>query len=604
MLKEILKRNKGITLIALVVTIIVLLILAGISIMMLAGQNGILNRAKNATEEQTHGAMNETIGLRFTEYMTEQRIDGLTDDFITYMKNKGYVDDNGIIKISDLLGGRQALGNGTGKKDVYILEKSDNTYVVNYYDKNENKNREVWRASDTTSSSNGVTKRDENMFEFDATTGTIIRIKEEYLVDYYNDEWASYLDRAGKWCKIEDGIDTLVIPSSINGVNVKKIESLGVVNVKKIVIESGIEEIESIGHSMWNTSSKLYKEMELKEIDIPNSVTKIGESALKNCIKLTNVKIPESVTYIGGSAFAECSNLTSIVIPKNVTYIGGRAFENCTKLTNIIIPESVTYIGESAFENCENIKSIKIPKNVTQIDTYAFSGCKGITEFSVEDGNTVYDSRGNCNALINTNENKLIFGFKSTIIPSTVTAIGSSAFYEREGLTNIIIPSNVTEIGSNAFYGCKGLTNITIPSSVTEIGSYAFRSCTGLNSVTILNGISEIGSGIFDDCTGLASINIPDSVTTIGEGAFSRCTGLTNIIIPKSVTKIGSRAFYGCTEITEIYIPDTTKNIDGNVFENWTENQIINFQGEKSNYSLNYWWDFYCKAQINWNVSK
>ena len=215
------------------------------------------------------------------------------------------------------------------------------------------------------------------------------------------------------------------------------------------------------------------------------SVTSIGNNAFRDCSGLTSVTIPNSVTSIGNNAFRDCSGLTSVTIGNSVTSIGESAFEDCSGLTSVTIPNSVTRIGEYAFRVCSGLTSIEIPNSVTSIGRYAFEYCSGLTSIVVENGNTVFDCRDNCNAIIETATNTLIGGCQNTIIPNSVTSIGESAFRGCSGLTSIEIPNNVTSIGDLAFDRCSGLTSVTIPNSVTSIGKNAFFGCSGLTSVTI-----------------------------------------------------------------------------------------------------------------------
>ena len=254
----------------------------------------------------------------------------------------------------------------------------------------------------------------------------------------------------------------------------------------------------------------------LTSIVIPNSVTEIGVLAFYDCPVLTSIVVesgnPRYDSRNNCNAIIETASNTLIagckntIIPNSVTEIGYGAFECCTGLTSIDIPNSVTKIGEYAFEFCSGLIGIVIPNSVTEIGDEAFDFCPGLTSIVVESGNPRYDSRNNCNAIIETASNTLIAGCKNTIIPNSVTAIGDYAFEGCNGLTSIDIPNSVTTIGDFAFYGCNSLTSIVIPNSVTEIGEGAFDRCTGLTSIVIPNSVTEIDDFAFSECTGLTDM--------------------------------------------------------------------------------------------------
>ena len=253
----------------------------------------------------------------------------------------------------------------------------------------------------------------------------------------------------------------------------------GTCSVKALDSEFGgevvIPKVSSLGDIVTSMGEQGFAECSFKSIIIPNSVTSIGYNAIGLCFDLERITIPDSVTSIGENAFSACKSLTSITIPDSVTSIGSRAFLGCSGLTNITIPDSVTSIGSRAFNVCDSLTSI-----------------------IVSNGNSIYDSRNNCNAIIETATNTLIAGCKNTIIPNSVISIGDYAFEGCSGLTSITIPDGVTSIGESAFEGCSGLTSIYIPSSVTTItaSSHLYSPFYGcLSSLKIYCGASSKPSG-------------------------------------------------------------------------------------------------------------
>ena len=241
------------------------------------------------------------------------------------------------------------------------------------------------------------------------------------------------------------------------------------------------------------------------------TVTTIGESAFLYCFYLTNLSIPNTVTTIEASAFAYCQGFTGdLVIPNSVTTVGYGAFQICPGFDgDLIIGSSVTEIGDYAFNSCDGMTGIlHIPSNVQSIGGNSFGYC-AVSGIVVDPENSVYDSRNDCNAIIETSTNQLLTGCKNSTIPNTVTSIGYCAFRGVQGLTSIEIPNSVTYIGENAFAFCYDLTgDLTIPNSVDTIDAGAFFYCQSFE------GILTIG----------------ESVTFIGDQAFRNCSGFTGAV--------------------------------------------------------------------------
>lgn len=291
------------------------------------------------------------------------------------------------------------------------------------------------------------------------------------------------------------------------------------------------------------------------------------------------------------------------IFPEGIKMLTRKLFSEPEKLVYLVIPSTVETIDYCAFDDCTSLRSVVIPASVKRIDA-KFGKCSSLMSITVDKDNEIYDSREDCNAIIETAKNELICGCMTTVIPSSVTSIGYCAFADIRGLERIELPAGLKIIGSAAFEGCCSLQSITIPDGVEYIRGGAFTNCVSIKSVTIPASVQRMGGGLssncFGGCTSLVSIVveegnkiydsrnncsaiietatnklidgctatiIPESVVEIGEFAFAYNSSLESLpSIPASVKKIADGAFKGCTSLKEAYIPDSVQEIANFVF--------------------------------------
>lgn len=386
----------------------------------------------------------------------------------------------------------------------------------------------------------------------------------------------------------------------------------------------------------------------LTEAVVPDGVINIGPAAFYGCSMLASVTIPDTVTRIGINAFYNCSKL------ENVSYLGlsaqwdsieidggndlliaaresskkeGRCGENVFwtfldsgtliftgsgaipdytsavhpewnayrgEIVEVVFGDGLTGIGKYAIYGCVNLHSVSIPAGVKSISELSFYG-SGLESISVDPGNTVYSSEGNC--LVRRSDGRLVLGFGDSDIPSYVKSIGEKAFERCSGLVAVEIPDNVTSIGRYAFRGCSSLRRISFGKGIKSIGEEAFSGCPSISTIAVSSrntvfrgegnclilrasdelvlgcndseipyGVRKIGTLAFSDCTDLRYAYIPESVTSIGDGAFYGCTALSYVEIPESVTSIGYNAFYECKMLQSITIPGGVAEIRDSTF--------------------------------------
>ena len=299
---------------------------------------------------------------------------------------------------------------------------------------------------------------------------------------------------------------------------------------------------------------------DLKSIEIPDNVSEIQVAAFDDCSNLTAIHIPAGVDKIALGVFMGCSNLNSITIdPANRSYESpGNANAIIDKGTmtllegsnNTVIPEGVKVIWQNAFAERIHLKSITIPASVTSIVRMPFSDCDSLEEIKVDADNAIFDSRNNCNAIIESATNTLIAGCGKTVIPEGIETIGDSAF-ER----------------------VKTLTHVTIPKSVTEIRGYAFERCENLSTVNLQKGIQTIGYGAFTECVGLTNLIFCGTkadwqAVTIDEDGREELESVLKYHelvkkekVPATCGKDGSEEYWTCSICDQVYLSaDMTQN--------------------------------------------
>lgn len=324
-------------------------------------------------------------------------------------------------------------------------------------------------------------------------------------------------------------------------------------------------------------------------VEIGPLVTSIPDYAFFGCKGLSTITIPESVTRIGGGAFRECSNLTSVnfnavhcstsfstsgesVLPafgnpsittvvfgNKVEEVPNYLFWGCKGLTNVTFTENIKSIGNAAFYDCISLQSVEIPSGVTSIGGHAFKGCSNL-------------------ATVN-------FGAVYCTNAATMEKGQLQPAFENASITTVVFAEDVKNIPDNAFANCSGLVNITLSGALQTIGENAFLNCTSLKTITIPKNVTSIGGRAFAGCDNLNTVHF-DAVRCTGaskvEGtlhipAFLKCAALEDIIFGDSVEIIPDYLLSGCENLKRLTIPANVTTIGGHSFDDCANLDVINF---------------------------
>lgn len=348
------------------------------------------------------------------------------------------------------------------------------------------------------------------------------------------------------------GLTNINIPRNVKSINEKAFYNC--TEIEKITVDSENRRYDSrddCNAIIWNRSSKPYLVVGCKNSTIPDGIGRIGAYSFYRCTGLTDIDIPNSVESIGESAFEGCTSLANVNLHEGLTTIEQNAFKDCEALCSIIIPQSVSMIALSSTGGYYGYFSE---------GSSPFTGCSGLETIVVGSGNETYDSRDGCNAIIESETNKLIVGCK-----------------------NSFIPNNVSEIWVGAFQYCLGLKSVHIPSSINHIDGYLFSGCVDLTSITVDSDNPKYDSR--DNCNaiiekstdklivGCKETIIPNSIKTIGAYAFGQLSYLYKknllplkaVVIPECVENIEMYAFFGC-RLENIIAKNPKTSLDGTSF--------------------------------------
>ena len=420
-MKQKLKQTKGITLIALVITIIVLLILAGVSIAMLTGENGILTQANKSKIEQSHGAVREGISLAYNEYQIEintasngkiaskeivtikgeeeKAKSGITETFLQFLDDKGYIRDGttDVLNVEALTGSKQALGNGTNT-DIYKIEEENGKYIVNYYD-DKGTTEQIWSIiSNTTNTETGDltlepdTGKEALILVYNVSAGDEIELPYSLQwEDTYGDDRTVYYATYNFHIDWGDGNTANITNENIESLAIHQYDDDGIYEVKITgnydILAEGIHINNLVKVAQWGTTGlKVIDFMYMHELTEIVSPTENSFNELKHIsFGYTDLgNIPENL-------LAKCPNLTSlngIFDNTKVTQIPKKLFVNCSNVTDfshVFAYTNITEIPENLFENCSNaidFSGIFMGTLITDIPEDLFANCPNVTNFT------------------------------------------------------------------------------------------------------------------------------------------------------------------------------------------------------------------------------
>ncbi len=605
--------NKGITLIALAITIIVLLLLAGVTIASVTGENGILYKSEEARFKTIMSDYSEQLELY--KQSKEMESANFLEDTLNASENsleyntKNNTSENSI---RDII-------NNIKNKYINKIEVIKGKLVYNTQE-----SREIEWAKGLNIDVN----------PYDIENGELMSSKGNLL--------------------LMDSTGTLTIPANVTKIGYGAFSGLD--GLKKIIIPPSVKEIGA--YAFCNNKT-------LETVIIQGDLTTIGEYAFDGASKLKEINLPDSINSIGFRTFRS-TNISEIVVPKNLKILEYETFRSCKKLEKIMLQDGITEIKQAALSGCQ-INEIKIPSTLKKIGEGAFEECKKLSKIDLSNNSDfVYES----GMLMNSKRERIIFisdavisqmttfdipegisdfstditaytNLNKIVLPTSLKYVETGTFPRtindievKQGNTNFIskdgilytkdnvlkccyskdkiinVPEGITEISTRGFYQATEAEIINLPNSLKKIKEYTFyRGQSNIKEINIGKNVEYI-SGLFKarNYSGTVKIDsenpyymvennvlykkennkkntlvtvlyeiqntmqIDSEVKAIGESAFYGQLKMSTIEIPYGVTEIGERAFTYCANLKEIRIPQSVTSIGEKCFTDATNN--------------------------------
>lgn len=525
------KENEGITLIALVITIIVLLILAGITIATLTGDNGILTKTNEAKEQTEIGKEKEIVKLATTTVITT---------------------NNAIDK--DSLQSELNRTAGDKKTEVYDYNQKFQIYFIDskrYYEIDKNFNIELINVTNGEKriSLKCINSKKEVLKEIEIITLNDNSIIEPPEIEKYEPSESSFSKTITQDTEIDILYyyviqkEDLVFTGLNSSGNVTENES----EIKSYMIGDGSSNSKNALTSIINYDFVLYVPEEYNG----KVVNKIGNYAFSRASNLTKLQISNNIITIGAWTFLGCNKFKLLEIPDNVQIITADAFHDCSGIENVQIGKGVKSIGGNAFVNCDSLKRVIYNNESTAIASNGFN-CKNWTEIEINDDSKTFKVIDN-----------VLYSYDLSKIIKVPTGYKG----------NFEMIDSVENIGNWSFFGCTKLRKVKFGSNIKNIDSGSFWSCTSLEEVENLDKVKKIPIDAFHNCPKLNNVIINEDVNYIGGNAFVSCDELKTVIInsPVIVKNITSANSCGCLVryAKTIYIKESITEIGNYITQNF-----------------------------------